>query len=370
MTNPFITPFLDALNVPRAGMESRAAAGERFIGYFCTHTPMELIHAAGFTPVRITGGPGPVEKAYAHLPDFICPFLKRSVEKGLEGEYNFLSGTVQAYTCDAACGTTNIWREITGGVHHVLPLPYNDGPDARKFMKSAILELINILDAAGGKFSDTRLEQSIDLYGMIRGHLLDLHHRLHSGASALTAKDLYFIHAAGYRMAPAEYLEKLDVLARQLPQSVNPEPSGCPVLLSGSLVESASVYDAIASAGGLVVADDLCSGYRQLVPAKGAGDTPVDQLVDRCMNRLPCPSRSRAEARSRQIAGLLVRSRARGVVLIVQKFCTPHLSDYPILSAELKTLGCPSILIEMDEFWQADGQVVTRISGFIEMLEA
>lgn len=55
---------------------------------------------------------------------------------------------------------------------------------------------------------------------------------------------------------------------------------------------------------------------------------------------------------------------------MLQKFCTPHLADYPTLSNELRKEGVPSILIEMDETWQMEGQLKTRIEGFFEMLES
>ncbi|MEZ4577583.1 MAG: 2-hydroxyacyl-CoA dehydratase family protein [Desulfobacterales bacterium] len=41
------------------------------------------------------------EKAFQHVPDFICPYMKRALEKSLTGDYDFLSGLVQGYSCDA-----------------------------------------------------------------------------------------------------------------------------------------------------------------------------------------------------------------------------------------------------------------------------
>ena len=103
-----------------------------------------------------------------------------------------------------------------------------------------------------------------------------------------------------------------------------------------------------------------------IVPKKG--ETPMDRLIHRYMNRFPCPSRTRATDRSRRLLDILNQSRASGIVFIVQKFCTPHLSDIPILSESLKEQVFPSILIEMDETWQMEGQVKTRLEGFFEMI--
>jgi benzoyl-CoA reductase/2-hydroxyglutaryl-CoA dehydratase subunit BcrC/BadD/HgdB len=67
---------------------------------------------------------------------------------------------------------------------------------------------------------------------------------------------------------------------------------------------------------------------------------------------------------------LLERSGAKGVVFLIQKFCTPHLADVPTLSKELKERGYPSIMIEVDETWQIQGQLRTRLESFFEMLGA
>ncbi|MCP3892607.1 MAG: 2-hydroxyacyl-CoA dehydratase, partial [Desulfobulbaceae bacterium] len=143
---------------------------------------------------------------------------------------------------------------------------------------------------------------------------------------------------------------------------------GVPVLVSGSLIESAAVLETVETCGGLVVADDLCTGLRAFGQASSAGNPPFDRLMDRHFNRVHCASRVRAEDRLAEIRNLLERSGARGVLFVVQKFCTPHLSDYPHLSAELKKNGIPVLLAEMDENWQTRGQFETRLEAFFEML--
>ena len=62
------------------------------------------------------------------------------------------------------------------------------------------------------------------------------------------------------------------------------------------------------------------------------------------------------------------KNSVKGVVFILQKFCTPHLADIPFLSSELKKRGIPNITIELDEFWDVDGQFRTRLEGFLETM--
>ena len=137
--------FSDALNNSRSRLRKMANEGKPLIGYFCTYTPVEIIHASGFIPIRISGEPERVEKAYAHVPDFICPFMKLSMEQAANGKYDFLKGIVQGYTCDIACGVINIWKaNFAGNIFHTVPIPYNDTPDARSYYRANLEELIHV----------------------------------------------------------------------------------------------------------------------------------------------------------------------------------------------------------------------------------
>jgi len=375
LTADSIIAFKEAISTSPAKLTALSASGKKIIGYFCTYTPVEIIHAAGFLPVRITGGYGNIEKAYQHVPDFICPYMKRALEKALIGQYDFLSGLVQGYTCDAACGMVNVWQDTLPGLKmiHSVPFPYNNTPESNNYFKAVLSELILKLDAIGGNFSLSELKKSLDLYHQIRSQQYRLYQQRYKGNSCFSSSDLMTIIDAGTLMPQEEYLKLLEKLPDTVlghPEKQNPDaPVSIPVLVSGSLIEKPEVIDMIEATGGKVVADDLCNGLRQILPTDGKGEAPMDRLIHRYMNHFPCPSRSRAADRSRRLHDLLHQSHAKGVIFLIQKFCTPHLSDIPILSEPLKEKGFSSILIYMDETWQMEGQVKTRLEGFFEMIK-
>ncbi len=345
------------------------AAGSGMIGYFCAYTPVEIIHAAGFIPVRIFGSREPSGDAGLLLPGFICPYMRTAMEAGMRGEYDFLSGLVQGYSCDAACGASNIWRDdILKGVFHLLPLPYNDSTASREFLRSALTELTEKLNAAGGAFSETSLASSMELYRRVREAMLRLYARRQHNEPGLSATDFYSIVLAGFSLPPEEFLEM--ITAAESPQADEgpAQPDGTPVMVSGSVIDNPLIFGAVEKAGGRIAADDLCTGYRAFYPADGRGGDPVGRLIDRCMRRPPCPSRSRASERAPLIAQMARDSGAGGVIFLLQKFCTPHLADYPVLSEELKKSGIPCTVIELEHTGALDAQAVNRIESFIEML--
>ncbi|MEW5721550.1 MAG: 2-hydroxyacyl-CoA dehydratase family protein [Thermodesulfobacteriota bacterium] len=362
MTSELVEPFTRAL------AERPKSEDQRFIGWFCTYTPVELILAAGFTPVRITGGGEATGQADLLTPGFLCPYLRRAVEKGLAGEYGFLSGIVQGYTCDAACGLVNIWAENIGGlINHTLPLPYQDSPAAREFLRACLIELAEKLEAAGGEFSITRLEEASALYTEIREMALVLYERRYRGGLDLSAREFLDVVRAGQVTPPEEYRNHMRELLVALED--RPIRPGRPVLVSGSVIEEPRVLDILEECGGRVAADDLCSGWRGLVPPAGAGADPLARLVDRYMRRAPCPARSRAEDRAAVIFDLLGKSRAEGVIFLLQKFCTPHLGDLPTLTDLLKAKGLPVLVVELEETGVSEGQLRTRFESFFEIME-
>lgn len=364
------SPFVQALNTHAETLTSLVEEGRKAMGYFCHYTPVELIHASGLIPVRISGGPGDVEMAYNLAPDFICPYMKRGLEKALAGNYRFLSGLVQGYTCDIACGMANIWADnIDGDLFHILPLPYEDTEESRRYLQIEYRNLIDKLSDLGGNFSDSSLEASLDIYARIRTHILEFYQKQFEGKLPLSSSELWQVIQAGFVSVPETYLDMLEELQAELVSLPVPDPTGVPVLISGSLIESPNILDFLESRGGRIVADDLCSGMRSASTTSRSSNDPIERLADLHFNRFPCPSRSRAEDRLPLIQQLIEKSGARGVVFMFQKFCTPHLSDYPFLSDRLKADGIPSVMIELDESWQADAQMGTRLEGLFEIIE-
>ena len=71
-----LDPFVAAVN-NRTERLSRHAEKQKVFGWFCTYTPIELIHAAGFLPVRIHGGMIRIENAGSLVPNFMCPWRGR-----------------------------------------------------------------------------------------------------------------------------------------------------------------------------------------------------------------------------------------------------------------------------------------------------
>lgn len=367
--HPEVLPFVESVLLRESRLKDAASKGKKVIGYFCTYTPVELIHAAGFIPVRIWGGARSVQKAYSLVPSFICPYMRLSLEGALEGEFQFLSGIVQGYTCDVACGVVNIFRENFGmEMVHNLALPYNDNRDARQFLGSGLKELREKLTRMGGVVTEASLEESVALYEEIRSILSGLFAMQSQGSCPLSSADLSAVVNSYFVTPPREFLDMIRALEGHLSDADPCRPEGIPVVVSGSVLEDDSALAVMEGSGFRIAADDLCTGRRGFLPAAGRGQSPMERMVDRLMNRLPCPSRSHPRDRIPGLLNLVEESGAKGVIFLFQKFCTPHLADHPRVAQALKEAGIPSMAIEIDEYGLIKAQVATRLETFSSML--
>ncbi|MBU2513238.1 2-hydroxyacyl-CoA dehydratase family protein [bacterium] len=369
MTHPGIQPFIRAYQERTQRLKSLKESGRKMIGYFCSYTPLEVIDAAGFVPVRVIGGAGRVEDAYSLVPDFICPFMKRCLEKAMAGEYRYLSGIVQGYTCDVACGIVNVWKEnIPAEIYHTIPLPYLDSKESREYLRSELNVLIDRLNVMGGSCTSESLKNSINRYRKLREILADLTMGHNGRRAALSAVDRYYLRQACSCLPVEEALQALELLRYQISGTESIKPSGIPVMVSGSVIESHLVYEALEQCGADIVIDDVCSGERGFQNITGDVKNPLDAIIHQHFSRQPCPSRCRAEDRLLLMKKQIADHDIRGVIFVLQKFCTPHLADIPFLTEKLKALGIPSVVIEMDENWNVDGQFRTRIEVFLELI--
>ena len=56
------------------------------------------------------------------------------------------------------------------------------------------------------------------------------------------------------------------------------------------------------------------------------------------------------------------------MVFFLQKFCTPHLADLPVVLDALQAEGVRGLVVEMEETGLNEGQLRTRVESFLEML--
>ena len=344
----------------------------RAIGYLCSYVPEEMIHAAGFIPVRLRGTTAPLRQVDAHLQSFTCALCRSTLDQMLLGDLGFLSGTVFAHTCDAMQAQADLWRMNTAASYFVdtVMQPANlDTPAARAYLVAELSRFRGRLASfAGRPILDEDLRSSIALYDETRR----LVRALQDVRDWLGSRAFYDILDAAQAM-PRELFNPLlgELLAAQEEDSVH-GPSrggnGPRLFLVGAVLDEPRLLNLIEEVGARVVGDDLCSGSRHFYEQVGADGDPVANLADYYLRRPPCPTKFHpSHDPSAYLLEEATKVGAEGIVFALEKFCEPHAFDYGLIRPALDDAGVPHLLLEMEQTPSLEA-LRTRLQAFVEML--
>jgi bzd-type benzoyl-CoA reductase N subunit len=376
LPNPWNT-FAAVVTDPYTGWAARYP-GRRAFGTLCTYAPEEILHAAGFVPVRLLPSPTPIVQANAHLQSYTCSLARNILEQALQGRFNFLAGVLFSHTCDTMQGLADIWRlnfpsQFVATVVQPVALT---SPQAQAYLMAELRQLIARLEAHFGlTITDDSLRASIRLYNQNR----ELLSQLYAVRERLSSVDVWQAVTAAMLMPKEEHNALLSQLIGVMTGDVA-IPAGSAtqarLILIGATLDDATLLEIIEAAGARVVADDLCTGARyfdtslpQVLDNLREAD-PVEALAQRQLQRLPCPCKYRSlDARAQHLLALAAQHHADGVVFVLKKFCEPHTWDYPYLAAALTKAGLPHLLLETEQTTPVE-QLRTRVEAFLEMLHA
>jgi bzd-type benzoyl-CoA reductase N subunit len=365
--------FNDVCGDPASYARSwKAKTGGKVIGTLCSYAPDELILAGGALPFRIAGGSGNISKADAHLQTYACSLIRGALEDALDGRLDFLHGAVFPHTCDGMQRLSDIWRINTGVGFHldlVLPVKLNT-PSAKTYMTAVLRRArIHLESLLGRAITDDDLKKAIDTVNGIRSLMRRLYDIRRDRPGAIAGSAVHTVLRAAAVMDRTDFLDLLSRVVNALERPIESRGgSGKRIFLSGGVCNLGDIYPIIESAGGIVVGDDLCTGYRSWAGLVDLGGDPLAAIADRYVRRAVCPAKHAGiTRRGEDMVRLARETRAEGVIFLLFKFCDPHAFDYPYLKSILDAEGIPSLLLEVEEP-ASQGQFATRFEAFIEML--
>jgi bzd-type benzoyl-CoA reductase N subunit len=337
------------------------------IGYLCSYVPQELIHAAGYVPVRLRSQVAPLRLVDAHLQSYTCALCRSTLDQILSGELSYLAGVVFAHTCDAMQALADLWRINTGSSHFVdtvMQPAHLGGVASRTYLISELHRFRDRLAAfAGQPIGDDTLGASIILYDETRRLIRELQRF----RDRLAVPQFFAVLDAAHRM-PREQLNPLLVELLLDLERAPVQASGPRLFLVGATLDEPRLADLIEDLGASVVGDDLCSGTRHFSDQVGSAGDPVSALADYFLRRAPCPTKFHPlHDRGHHLLGLLRNARAQGVVFVLAKFCEPHAFDYAMLLPALEHAAIPHLLLEMEQTPSLEG-LRTRLQAFLETL--
>lgn len=365
--NSPLKPLLAAAHTPLTAW-SEHYPEQRAVGYMCTYVPEEMIHAAGFVPVRVRTTPQVPTHADGHIQSYTCALCRSALDQLLRGELRFLAGMVLTHTCDTMQALADMWAlniEPDKSWVETVMVPTNlVTPSARPYLIAELKRFRDRLAIHSGRpISNETLQSSIALYHRKR-HLLG---QLNELRDRLTATEFYSVVDAGTKMPLASYVPLLAALIEHL-RSAPARPGHPRVMLVGAVLDDPTLLDVLDELGAQVTDDDLCTGTRSFATVETEAQPPLEALADRLLKRLPCPVKYQPQMpRGPYLRQRVQETQTDGVIFVLPKFCDPHAFDYVLVKADLEAASVPFLHLETEQT-PAAGQIRTRVQAFLEML--
>jgi benzoyl-CoA reductase/2-hydroxyglutaryl-CoA dehydratase subunit BcrC/BadD/HgdB len=278
------------------------ASGGKVVGYLCDNVPDELIAAAGFFPLRISGDPLSDGRATRTLVDSLYPpdvatrpdFVTSILDRLLDGTYEFLDFLIVPHNRNAI---QSIYRELSDARRRRPDLPtfpcyYLDKAWSSSFVSESynrdeLLRLKAQLEAwSGAQVTDPALAAAVAEANRGRRLLAEVAGLRAARPSRLSGVEALQIFGSSMVMRRADHNHLLEDFLNTASQA--PPREGPRVFLGGSPLDHTRIYEAIESCGATVVAEDHCWGNRIADLPVDEGVAPLLGLAERFHRRPAC----------------------------------------------------------------------------------
>ena len=341
------------------------------IGYFCSYVPVEIIRAAGFHPVRISGKEGDGCSADEVLCGNLCPYIKSVADQKIAGKLDGLAGVVFTNSCDGMRRLYDAWARMdTSGkrFNYMIDLPKTVNVLSIKYyaklLKNYTEELEKRFDL---KLTIDDINSSISTYNKVREKVKLFVEKQWKGYITQSGHEVFSVLRKGINSVPEKFIEYLNILMKQKEQVLDCKkvPS---IMLWGGIVEDEGIIKIIENAGARVVADDLCNGTKYYDSEVEITNDPYLALAERYLTKIPCSRMTNVVERIDNVIKQMKECSISGSIYHSLKFCDHSLYDYPLIKKEFAKFNIPLLPLNCDYSKGSEGQIKTRVEAFIEQL--
>jgi benzoyl-CoA reductase subunit C len=349
--------------------------GGKAIGLFPMNFPAELAHAAGVLPVIIQEDREPITAGRNLLGEFNCGYTRNLADQAALGRLEVYDGFFQADHCIQLLGAVDVVREDEPDKPVYFGQLMSSMSDEWTFPQ--VLEKMNDFRVELEKFtgraiSDDDIANSIEIFDENRRLMRSIFDQRRHGDAALAPDQIQVLVKSSMIMDKQEHTELLrEVVAEHGPV---PRDDRIRVHLSGHFCHAPNpeLLKVIEDSGAIVVDDDLFHGTRYVSTDVGSTDDPMAALASVYLRRnsaVPCPTRVQHDVDwDRFLVDSVIASGAQGVIVLMAKFCEPHMLFYPELRKALEGRSIPLLLIETEHEGLPLESIRTRVEALVERI--
>jgi benzoyl-CoA reductase/2-hydroxyglutaryl-CoA dehydratase subunit BcrC/BadD/HgdB len=354
--------------------EWKARTGRKAVGAFPMNFPAEVAHAAGALPVIIQENREPITLGRNLMSEFYCGYTRSIADQSAKGHLAIYDGFFLADHCIQLLGAVDVVRDEepdTPMYFGQLMSSLGDAWTTKQvtLMMQSFVEEMRLF--TGAPLTDEDLSASARLFNEDRQLLRALFTARREGRLALTASDIQACVKSSMIMEKADHV----ALMRQVVESAstNDVRSGkVRIHLSGHFCHAprTELLQVIEDCGAVIVDDDLYHGARYISTDVAEVGDPVDAItrwyLERDINQ-PCPTRVKHEVNwEDRLLESVEAAGADAVIVLMAKFCEPHMLYYPELRKAMNARGVPHLLIETEHEGLPEESIRTRVEALVE----
>ncbi len=350
------------------------------IGAYCSYFPRELATAMGAVPVGLcSSSEETVQIAESILPKNVCPLIKSSYGFAVSDRcpyYHFSDLVVGETTCDGKKKMYEMMAEFKDVF--IMELPNIQSEKGLRLWRE---EIIRLKDYMEEKFqvviSDEDVRRAIRQENRRRKALKRLYEVMKLEPVPIKGMDLLnVLYGSKYRLDTDQVAEDINLLTDRILEEYNPDPgkkrrpriliTGCPI---GG--DSVKIVKAIEDNGGGGVAFENCTGAKVIDKFVDEEDPDIYGAIARKYFYIGCAIMTPNDNRIELLGRMIDEFRADGVVEMILSGChSVHMESISVRNFVSEEKHIPYIDVVTD-YSQGDiGQLNTRMSAFIEMLES
>lgn len=349
------------------------------VGMYCAYFPTELAMAVGAIPVGLCSFSNEtITAAERDLPKSMCPLVKSSYGFAISDRcpfFHFADLVIGETTCDGKKKMYELMSEFKPV--HVMELPNSQSERGLAFWKSEIIRTKEYLEEFFHiVITEEMIRDAVHLNNEIRMSLKNLCELMKLDPAPVKGEDIQkMVQGSKYRFdfatTPGVVKEVIDKIMTEYRQGKHLEKrprilvTGCPI---GG--DSLKVIRAIEDNGGVVVAIENCSGVRTLGNPVEEDCEDIYEAIARKYLSTGCSIMTPNDNRIDLIGEIIDEYHVDGVVEMILTGChaTGAESVY-IRKFVTEEKDLPYIAVDTDYSTADQGQIATRLTAFLEMIQ-
>ncbi len=349
------------------------------IGAYCSYFPRELAAAMGAIPIGLcSSSEETVKIAETVLPKNVCPLIKSSYGFAVSDRcpyFHFADLVVGETTCDGKKKMYEMMAEFKDVF--IMELPNIQSHKGLRLWREEIIRLKDYLEE---KFqvviTDEDVKRAIRQENRRREALKRLYEVMKLEPAPLMGMELLnVLYGSKYRLDKEEVAEELNLLTDRILEEYRQKPkkkkrprilvTGCPI---GG--DTQKIVRAIEDNGGIVVAFENCTGAKVLDKLVDEDDPDIYGAIARKYFYIGCAIMTPNDKRIELLGRLIDEFHVDGGVEMILSGChSVHMESISVRNFVSEEKHIPYTDVVTDYSAGDVGQLNTRISAFIEMLE-